>query len=281
MRKLLTVLFSVAVLTFCGCAGKSDVKASNEPTGNLNAYFQGAYIDADTAASTLETAGFEVVAKYKSIKKGKTIVFTCPTLKAEAAKPGRAYIAVMRMFVDEKEKTVSVTNPVYWGKAFMQDQYDHAKFTAVANKINATFPGLKKSADEWDYDELAGYHFTIGMPYYEEQPVVGEGSNADLLAKAKAYKKGKNLVFELKLSETSTLVGFGLGAGTTRFPKKIGRNNAGLLPWTISIEDGKAKMLPGEYYIAMSYPLLKMGGFMGIMSIPDSVIKDLSKPFKK
>lgn len=282
MSKLLTVVFSVLVLTFCGCAGKgADVKASGEPTGELNAYFQGAYIDADTAASKLETAGFEVLAKYKSIKKGKTIVFTSPELKHEATKPGRAFIAIMRMFVDEKAQTISVTNPVYFGKAYMQDDYNHKVFTAISNKINSVFPGLKNSPDKWEYDELAGYHFTAMMPYYEDQKVVGEGSNTDLLAQAKAYKKGKNLIFELKLSETTTLIGFGLGSSTTRFPKKIGRNNAGLLPWTIAIDNGKAKILQAEYHIALSYPLLKMGGFMGIMSIPDAVIKDLSKPFKK
>lgn len=282
MKKLLTVLFSVMVLTFCGCAGKgADVKAANEPTGEMNTYFQGAYIDADTATKKLEAAGFEVIANYKSIKKAKTIVFTCPSLKKEAAKPGRAYVAAMRMFVDEKAQTISVTNPVYFGKAYMQKDYNHAVFSAVAGKINAAFPGLTNSPDKMEYDELADFHFTIGMPYYEEQEVVGEGSNADLLVKAKGYKKGKKLIFELKLSETSTLLGYALGSGTTRFPKKIGRANAGLLPWTISIEDGKAKILRGEYYIALNYPLLDMGGFMGIMSTPDSVIKDLTKPFKK
>ena len=54
MKKLLTVLFSVMVLTFCGCAGKgADVKAANEPTGEMNTYFQCAYIDADTATKKL------------------------------------------------------------------------------------------------------------------------------------------------------------------------------------------------------------------------------------
>lgn len=280
MRKLLTALFSVAILTFCGCAGKgADVKASGEPSGNMNTYLQGAYIDVDTASSTLQTAGFEVLTTYKSVKDGTTIVFTSPTLKEEAAKPGRAYAAVMRMFVDEQEKTISITNPIYFGKAYMQKEYDHAKFSAIADKINAAFPGLTGSSDKMEFKDLGGFHFMIGMPYYEDQAVVGKGSNADLLAKVKEYKKGKTLVFELKLSETSTLVGFSLGAGTTRFPLKIGRQNAGLLPWTISIEDGKAKILKGEYYIALNYPLLDMGGFMGIMSTPDSIIKDLSKPF--
>lgn len=280
MRKFITAVFSVTVLTFFGVQGTNIKADTGEPDGDSFTYFQGVYIDADTAASKLEAAGFEVLANYKSIKKAKTIIFTCPTLKAEAAKPGRAYAAVMRMFVDEKEQSVSITNPVYFGKAYMQDDYKHAKFSAVADKIHTAFPGLKNSPDKMEYEDLAGFHFTIGMPYYEDQEVVGEGSNADLLAKAKAYKKGKNLVFELKLSESSTLVGFKLGSGTKRFPKKIGRANAGLLPWTISIEDRKAKILKGEYYIALNYPLLDMSGFMGIMSTPDSVIKDLSKPFK-
>lgn len=281
MKKLLTVLFSAAVLSFSGCAGKSEVRAANEPTGDSYTYMQGAFIDANTAAKKLETAGFEILAKYKSIKKGKTIVFTSPELKAEAAKPGRAYIAVMRMFVDEQEQTISITNPVYFGKAFMQGDYNHAVFSALADKINTAFPGLKNSADKMEYADLAGFHFTLGMPYYEDQQVVAEASNTKLLETAKGYKKGKNVVFELKLSENSTLLGYALGRGTTRFPKKIGRQNAGLLPWTMSIEDGKAKILRGEYYIAMSYPLLDMGGFMGIMDIPDAVIKDLSKPFKR
>ncbi|MCW8953810.1 MAG: hypothetical protein OQK48_02585, partial [Sulfurimonas sp.] len=205
----------------------------------------------------------------------------CPTLKAEAARPGRAYAAVMRMFIDEKEQTISITNPVYFARAYMQEYYNHAKFSAVADKIKSVFSGLKNSPDKMKYADLANFHFSIGMPKYKDQEVIGRGSNADLLAKAKAYKKGKNFVFELKLSETSTLIGYALGSGTTRFPKKIGRANAGLLPWSISIENSKAKILKGEYYIALNYPLLDMDGFMGIMSTPDSVIKDLTKPFKK
>jgi hypothetical protein len=280
MKKLLTLVFGVIALTFCGCAGKgTEVKASNEPSGKISTYLKGAHVSVSDAEAKLTAAGFEVLTKYASVKDATTIVFTSPALKAEGAKPGRAYISVMRMFIDDQEKTISITNPVYFGKAFMQKDYNYATFAAVKAKIDGAFPGLTSSPDKMDYDELAGFHFTIGMPYYEDQAVVGEGTNADLLAKAKAYKNGKNVAFELKLSETSTLLGFALGAGTKRFVMKIGRANAGLLPWTISIEDGKAKILQGQYYIALHYPLLDMGGFMGIMSTPDSVIKDLSKPF--
>lgn len=283
MRKLLTVYFGLAVLAFCGLADKNaSLQASDvEPSKEASTYLQGGYVDALTAVSKLKAAGFEVLANYDSIENGKTIVFTCQKLKAEGSKPGRAYISAMRLFVDEQEKTISITNPVYFGKAFMQKDYNYDTFAAVKAKIEGAFPGLKNSPDMMDYDDLDGFHFTIGMPYYEDQEVVGEAPNAELLASAAGYKEGKSLVFELKLSERSSLLGYSLDINTKKFVEKIGRQNAGLLPWTISIEDGEAKMLKGEYYIAMHYPLLNMGGFMGIMSIPDAVIEDLSKPFKK
>jgi hypothetical protein len=40
-------------------------------------------------------------------------------LKKEASRPTRAHAAVLRLFVDEKAKTISITNPIYFGKAFM------------------------------------------------------------------------------------------------------------------------------------------------------------------
>lgn len=254
---------------------------ADEPTGDISAYFEGKYIDSKKSISKLEAAGFEVLADYKSIKKGKTIIFTCPTLKAEAAKEGRAYVGVMRMFIDEQEKSISITNPVYFGRAYMQDDYEHTRFSAVAAKIKAVFPDLKNSSDKMSYDELAAFNFTIGMPYYEDQEIIAEGPNSELIAKAKAFNKGKKLVFELKLSNKSTLLGYKLSNDTARFPKKIGRRNSALLPWSISIEDKKAKILQGEYYIVLNYPSLDLDEYKEIRSIPRSVIKDLSRPFKE
>lgn len=282
MKKLLTILFGAFVLTFFGFAGKSgELQASSgEPTGEVSAYLQGAYISVADAQSKLTAGGFEVVTTFESVKEGTTIVFTCPTLKREAAKPNRANIAAMRLFVDDKEKTISLANPVYFGKAYMQKDYNHAVFAAVKAKLEKAFPGLKDSEDKMKFKDLAGFHFTIGMPYYEEPKVLGEGSSADLLAKLKAYKGGKDLAFEIKISNDTTLVGYGVGAGTKRFVDKIGRANAGLMPWPIVVSGGKATMLQAEYYIAVNYPLLGMGQFAGIATVPGDIIKDLSKPFK-
>ena len=284
MKKILLALLSVTVIMFSGCASKSinpETKSGLEGT-KISAYLIGEYVDSKTAISRLEAAGFEIVATYAPVKKGSTIVFTNAALKSEAAKPGRAYAAVLRLFIDDKEKMISFTNPVYFGKAFMQDEYNHAVFNTTLQKINAAFTNLKASPDALEFDALAGYHFMVSMPYYEDQDELGEVGvdTAELVQKVKSFKKGKSVVFELKLSQTSTLIGYDLGKRTKKFIKKIGRANAAILPWVISIENGKAKSLNAKYYIAISYPLLDMGGFMKIATVPGAITKDLEKPFK-
>lgn len=280
MKKLLLAVLSASVVMFSGCSTSSvapESKTGLEGT-KVNTYLIGEYVDKATAEKKLKDAGFEIIANYASVKKGTTIIYTCPTLKAQATKPGRSNIAVMRLFVDEKEKMISFTNPVYFGKAFMQEEYDHAAFSKVLEKINSAFPGLKPSADVWDFDGLADYHFMVSMPYYKDVDVVGTGTSEELIAKAK--KKKKDLIFELKLSENTTLLGYALGSRTSKFVEKIGRANAAILPWCVTIENSQATALSAKYYIAISYPLLDMNGFMGIMTVPGAVVKDLEKVFK-
>ena len=147
MRSFLTLVASIAILSFTGCSSGSanpDNKSGLEGT-KVSTYLIGDYVNAKDAQAKLEAAGFEVVANYKSVKKGTTIIFTNDALKAEAAKAGRAYAAVSRLFVDDKAKMISFTNPIYFGRAFMQDDYNHAVFNGVLQSINAEFSGLKAS----------------------------------------------------------------------------------------------------------------------------------------
>ena len=285
MRKLFTFIATLAVISFTACStgGATPSAESGLEGKKVSTYLVGTYVSVDDAKAKLSDAGFEVLATYPSVKKGTTIVFTNDAIKAEAAKPGRAYVAVLRLFVDDKKKMISFANPVYFGKAFMQDEYNHTVFNGALEAINSAFPGLKGSKDAMLFDNLAGYHFMMGMPYYQDQDLLGKPSatTAEAVAKAKKYKKGKAVIFELKLSDTTTLLGYDLGKRTKKFVKKIGRANAAILPWCVAIENGQAKALNAKYYIALSYPLLDMGGFMGIATVPGAIIKDLEKAFKK
>lgn len=283
MRIVVKFILLAAIAAFTGCADKGVVaapKTAQINDRNISTYLQGEYVDVKTAESILKDAGFDVVATYEPVSKGMTIVFTDDVLKTQALKPGRSFVAVLRLFIDKKEKKISFTNPVYFGKAFMQEEYDSVLFNKELEKIKKAFPGLKDSADRLKFGDLGGYRFMIGMPYYNNPDILAKGDTLKLVKKANRYKKGKLKIFELKLSQKSYLFGYELGRRTKKFVKKIGRANAAVLPWCIAIENNKATALSAKYYIAISYPLLSMNDFMAIATIPGAVQKDLTKIFR-
>ena len=175
---------------------------------------------------------------------------------------------------------ISFTNPIYFGKAFMQDEYNAKVYEEALASISSSFNSLKDSVDKLDEDNIEAYHFMIGMPYYKDVNELGKGSTSELLVKVQNYKKGKFVLFTLKLSNDSYLVGYDLSKRTKKFVKKIGRANGAVLPYVISIENGLASSLEAKYYLAVSYPLLTMTEFTTIATIPGAIKKDLSKPFK-
>lgn len=277
MKKFYTLLMSAFVIAFCGCAGTTpEAEAGVKVEKEVATYKIASYVDLDSAKSKLTGAGFEVVGTYKT-DAGTTILFTNAQMKAMANKPSRGLAAVGRLLVDDERKQISIANPVYFGKAFMQKEYSHATASAELTSLQKAFGALKDSTDKWEFDGLAGYHFMVGMPYYEDMSVVGEGSTTDLVAKA---QKAKGTTAVIKLSDDRYVAFVEMDRRTNGFVKKIGTQNGEILPWAVLIEGGQAKALSAKYYIAISYPLLTMGEFMTIATVPGAVEVDLKKIFK-
>lgn len=273
MKRLVTFL----LLSFF-MAAANPLAASDE----ISAYFTTGHMSVDDASAKLKDAGFDVVSQYKLDKKGKltAVVFTNDALKQDANKKNRAFAAILRLLVDDENKLVSIGNPIYFGKALLQDDYNEATSTAATAALKKAFGDTEDSKDKLASDDISGFHFMMGMPYYEDMIEVGKGKCPELVEKAKKAKKGKNFLFEMKLADNRYLIGYKLGKKTAKFTKKIGKNNAQLLPYTILIEDGQAKILDPKYYIAISYPLLTMSEFTKIATVPGAIEKDLKKPFK-
>ena len=245
----------------------------------IAAYLQGPLISKDEAKSKLEAAGFTLLATYKVDKKGKvtSMVFTDQKMTASASKDGRGFAASLRLLVDEKNSQISISNPVYVMKAFMQDDYNDELALATLKRLRDNFEGLKNSKDVVKYIRLPRYKFMNSMPVYEDMIEVSSGTNAALLAKARASKK---VVFEQKLDNGSTLLGVKLAKRTSKFVKKTGYQNSELLPYPVLIENGKAKILAPKYYIAVMYPHLSMSEFMTIATVPGAISKDCDKIFR-
>lgn len=243
------------------------------------AYLQMPLLSMEEVNKRLEAAGFKVVTRYKIDKKGKvvSVVFSDEKLKAHASKKNRGFAASLRLLVDQKNKQISISNPIYVLKAFMQDDYDDAFAKETLKRLRDNFKGLQNSKDVVKFIRLPRYKFMNSMPVYEDMIEVAAGTNEELLAKARASKK---VVFEQKLDNGATLLGFELSRRTKKFVKKTGYQNSELLPYPMLIEEGKAKILAPKYYIAVMYPLLSMSEFMTIATVPGAISKDSDKIFR-
>ena len=245
----------------------------------VSAYLRGPHATAVQVRADLKNAGFEVLGVHDIDKKGDlaTIIFTCPSLKKMASKNNRGFMGVLKVLVDDVNKQISISNPLYFAKAYLQDDFDKARATNVLDKLNQAFAGLKNSKDGMEFDDLSGYHFAMSMPYYEDMESVASGDNAKLIEKAKA---SGSVAFELPLDSGATLLGVKLDKRTTKFAKKIGAKNASVIPYIILIENGEAKVLAPKYNLALHYPLLSMTGFMTIATVPGAILKDCKKIFQ-
>jgi len=245
----------------------------------ISAYLRGPLTTVAQVEADLTNAGFEVLGTHAIDKKGDltSLIFTCPGLKKMGSKKTRGFMGVLKVLVDDVNKQISISNPLYFAKAYLQDDFDKTIATKVLDKLNQTFEGLKNAKDGMEFDDLSGYHFAMSMPYYEDMETVASGDNAKLIEKAKA---SGSVVFELALDNGATLLGVQLDKRTTKFAKKIGANNASVIPYTILIENGEAKALAPKYNLALHYPLLSMTGFMTIATVPGAILKDCKKIFE-
>ena len=246
----------------------------------VSAYLRGDLQSVDAVKKALTDAGFTILSASTVDKKGQltSIVFTNDALVKMADKPNRGFAASLRVLVDEKNKQITIINPLYIAKGFLQDDFDKEGVKPILENLRKAFPGLKNSEDALKFTLIPKYHFMAAMPYYEDMIVLAKGDN--LLAKAKARNGGKDLVFVQPLSKGRTLIGMKLGKRTGKFINKIGVKNAALLPYPILIENGEAKILDPKYYISVMYPMLKMSEFMKISTVPGAIQLDCENLFR-
>ena len=245
--------------------------------GRISAYLRADLMDVKTASEKLKNAGFEILAT-EALDKKKTlisIVFTNDDLKAMANKTNRGFMGTLRLLIDPKNKQISITNPLYLAKAFLEQDFNEEAATKVLTTIVNEFTGLRNSMDKLKFQLLPKYQFMNGMPYFKDMQVVARGD--DLVAK---LQKNKRVVYHFSLANGSTVVGVRLSKRTQKFPKRIGTNNAGMLPYPLLIENGEAKILDPKYYLALMYPQLTMEEFMTIATVPDAIRKDCTKVFR-
>ena len=265
---------------FTAKADDKNIKVGEIKNSRVSSYLRGKLQSVESVKKSLTDAGFTILAETKVDKKGQltSIVFTNKALTKMADKKNRGFAASLRVLINEKDKEIAFTNPLYLTRAFMQDEFDKKTVSPVLESIRKAFPNLHDCEDTLKFNLLPKYHFMTAMPYYQDMITIAEGSSSkDLLDKAIASKK---VVFTQRLSKDRFLIGVKLGKRTSKFIKKTGTRNAELLPYPVVIEDGKAKILDPKYYISIMYPALKMSEFMTIATVPGAIETDTQNIFR-
>jgi len=261
-------------------APEKKIEVGDIKDGRVSAYLHAPFMDAKEVVKTLQSAGFTILANFKVDKKGTatSIVFTNADLQKGSSKKLRGFAGALRITIDKKNKLLNISNPIYMQRAFMQDEYDSALAEATLATLRGAFKDLKNSNEIIKFRVLERFQFMEGMPRYADMQVIKKASNAALL---KSAKKSKKIIYEQKLDNGAIIIGVKLSKRTTKFIKKTGYENAGLLPYPVLIENGEAKILDPKYYISVMYPKLKMSQFMKIATVQGAISKDVDKIFRK
>lgn len=253
--------------------------AGSVKKGKVAAYIHSPFMKLEDLKATLQKAGFTILSTLELNKKGTvtSVVFTDKSLEESASKTSRGFAGALRAIVDKEDNILSISNPIYILKAFMQDDYDSKVAEATLKKIQDTFKDLEESDEVVKFSVLDRFVFMKNMPKYQNMKTVASGSNIVLLKKAIA---SKNVVYKQHLHNGSIIIGIKLDDKTGEFIKTTGYQNAELLPYPILIEGKKAKILDPKYYIPIMYPKLKMSQFMKIATIPDAIFENAVNTFR-
>jgi hypothetical protein len=234
----------------------------------------------------LQAEGFVVVGRHlpKGLPQhGSLIVTDRALLDAVRTAGGVAIVGAGLRIGVKSDGTVSYMNPEYWYRAYLRAGFDAAQPAvrsaqerlAKALGAGAGFGGDVPAA------ELAAYRYMFGMERIDslrnELRSFASFDEAlrtvqDNLAK---HVAGTAKVYEVVLPESRlAVIGVALDdpeQGEAWWAGKIGPDHVAALPYEIYIVGNTAYALYARYRIALSWPALGMGQFMGIVRAPDAI----------
>ena len=255
MKNIFKIIVTILVMV-------SFVKAEN-----ISAYFSAKYNTPKKVENKLKKVGFKILSIAELIPGRTTITITNNNLKNS-----NTFVAAINVFINGKD--IRVQNPDYFGRAYLGKNYKEGQFNSTIQALANALGELKTTPDVLDSDKLPHYHFMFAMPYFEDTITVGEGD-------VKSKLNNSDILYKLALPNGNILVGHKLSQKTRNFVKKIGQeDNAALLPYQSMISGNKAYIMDPKYYIALSFPLLKMSHFMKISSVPGEIENEIKNVYK-
>lgn len=239
----------------------------------------------------LGAEGFTVIGKYspKGVAQYGVIVATEKGWLDAVHAMGGSTIAGAAIRVGVKsDGTVSYVNPEYWGRAMFRKQYGSAESAvkAVEGKLKKALGAGKGFGGDEKAENLATYRYMAGMERFDsDKSELKSYGSFEAAVKAVQDNLAKKVnstskVYEVIMADKKIAV-FGVAmndpkTGEGWWLKKIGADHIAALPYEIYVVGNKVNALYGRFRLAMSWPNLGMGTFMGISDAPDEILETLT-----
>ena len=247
----------------------------------------------DKVEAKLKSAGFVTLGRHmpKGIPQSGSLVVSDPTIQAAIASIGGSAVVASGIRVGVMaDGTVSYMNPSYWYQAFLRSNYSKAQASvrAVQNKLASALGSGQPFGGDVPEADLANYRYMFGMERFDADNslVATHDSFAKALATVQAnlssQKADTSKVYEVVYPEQKIAV-FGVAmnssdSGEGWWVNKIGGStHPAALPYELFIVDGQVYSLYARFRIALAWPALGMGQFMGIINAPEAIRSIMTK----
>lgn len=280
------VLWATLLLTTQVCLATAPyLHASKLPAADLST--QLAQVE-----KKLQAEGFTVIGRHtpKGLPAHASLVVTDPAMLDAIRTIGGSGIVAAGIRVGvQSDGTVSYMNPDYWYRAYLRGPFITAQAPAKAVQMRlakALGDGAAFGGDVAEAD-LPNYRYMFGMERFDS-------TNSEIATHASFEEALKTVqdnlakgvghtsrVYDVVMADRKLAV-FGValndsGDGEGAWVNKIGADHIAGMPYELFIVGNKVFALYARYRIALAWPALGMGQFMGIINTPDAIRSTLSR----
>ena len=234
---------------------------------------------------------FEVIGRYQpaGLANYGTVIATDRRLRDAVRQIGGSAVvgAVVRVGVRADGATF-YTNPDYWQRAYFRRRFESVQpsLADVKRRLGQALGVGTPFGGDVPPPELLDYRYMIGMENFDSDKNELQ-SFASFDAAIKTIRDnlarrvaGTALAYELVFPERKLAV-FGVAMndpkiGEAAWLRKLGLDHIAAMPYEIYVVDRQAGALYGRYRIALGWPALGMGTFMGIRDVPQQIWETLA-----
>lgn len=238
----------------------------------------------------LSAQQFEILGRHQpaGLPSHGTVIATDKRLREAVRQVGGSAVvgAVVRVGV-RADGAIFYANPDYWQRAYFRRRFESVQplVADVQRRLGqALGVGAHFGGDEPPLN-LTDYRYMIGMEKFDsDKNELQSFPSFDAAIKTIRDNLGRGaagtaLAYELLIPDRKLAV-FGVTmndrrGGEAAWLKKLGPDHIAAMPYEIYVVDRRAGALYGRYRIALGWPALGMGTFMGIRDVPQQIRETL------